>query len=82
MPRVTVLYFAQAREGAGTREERISVPSGSSVGDLLEIARRSHPKLAGMKTATKVALNEELAGGDETLRDGDVVALIPPVAGG
>jgi molybdopterin converting factor small subunit len=30
----------------------------------------------------RIAVNEELAAGDHRLSDGDVVALLPPVAGG
>jgi molybdopterin converting factor small subunit len=35
-----------------------------------------------MKGSMKIALNEEMARGDETLEDGDTVAVLPPVAGG
>ena len=79
---VTVLYFAQAREESGTTEERFSMPADSSVGALVDRAVERHPALRRMKRTIQVALNEELARGDESLREGDVIALIPPVAGG
>lgn len=41
-----------------------------------------HSKLRRMRESAKVALNEDLAKGDEPLEEGDVVALLPPVAGG
>jgi molybdopterin synthase catalytic subunit len=79
---ITVLYFAQAREEAGTGEERFPMPAGSSVEAAVDRAAEKHPKLKRMRRNVQVALNEEMAEGEEVLHDGDVVALIPPVAGG
>jgi len=80
--RVKVLYFGQTRDISGSGEEEFSLPDRSTVGSLLEVASSKHGRLAKMKGATQVALNEEMADGEERLKDGDVVALIPPVAGG
>ncbi|MDB4970132.1 MAG: molybdenum cofactor biosynthesis protein, partial [Myxococcales bacterium] len=49
---------------------------------LLDELERRHPSLAGLRPAIKVAVNEEFVALDRVLSDGDVVALIPPVAGG
>lgn len=79
--RVRVLYFGQAREAAGAREEEMAVPRGSSVGALRRsVESRRH--ISATSGALRVALNEEMAGEDDLLEDGDVVALLPPVAGG
>jgi molybdopterin converting factor small subunit len=41
-----------------------------------------HRRLKGISGSMRVAVNEEIAAGDRMLEDGDVVALLPPVAGG
>jgi molybdopterin converting factor subunit 1 len=80
--RIRVLYFGQTRDGSGLGEESFSLPSGSSVATLARQLISSHPGLRKMMMTTQLALNEELANGDEPLKEGDVVALLPPVAGG
>jgi sulfur-carrier protein len=80
--RVRVLYFGPAREAAGRAEEDFSLPGESSVLTLVGRSMKAHERLRGMSSALRVAVNEEIAGEDERLADGDVVAFLPPVAGG
>jgi molybdopterin converting factor subunit 1 len=80
--RVKVLYFGQAREAAGTAEEDFSLPGASSVLTLVSRSMRAHQQLQGMSTVMRIAVNEEIAGEEDLLSDGDVVAFLPPVAGG
>jgi molybdopterin converting factor subunit 1 len=80
--RVKVLYFGQAREAAGTGSEVLSIPRSSSVGSLVARSTQSHAGLRRMSGSMRIAVNEELAEEDERLEDGDVVAFLPPVAGG
>ena len=79
---VKVLYFGQAREAAGTAEEVLSLPSGTSVRDVVRRSATAHEPLRGLSRTLKVAVNEEIAHPGDVLSDGDVVALLPPVAGG
>jgi molybdopterin converting factor subunit 1 len=80
--RVKVLYFGQAREAAGRGEEDFSLPGASSVLTLVSLSTKAHQKLQGMSSAMRFAVNEEIAGEGDRLADGDVVAFLPPVAGG
>ena len=80
--RVKVLYFGQAREAAGTGGEDLSLPTTSSVRNLVAQSIRSHGALQGMSKSMRIAVNEEIARDDDALADGDVVAFLPPVAGG
>lgn len=80
---VTVLYFAVTRELAGRGSERVELgPEVRTLRDLLEKLADLHPALGGALPRVRVALNEAFAELDECPHDGDVVALIPPVAGG
>jgi len=80
--RVKVLYFGQARDAAGTGDEEFSLPSASSVRALVSKSMKAHRPLLGLTGVMRIAVNEEIAGNDDRLADGDVVAFLPPVAGG
>jgi molybdopterin converting factor subunit 1 len=80
--RVKVLYFGQAREAAGRAEEDFSLPGASSVQTVVSLSTKAHQQLRRMSSAMRFAVNEEIADEDDRLADGDVIAFLPPVAGG
>ncbi|MEO8704990.1 MAG: molybdopterin converting factor subunit 1 [Kofleriaceae bacterium] len=80
--RVTVLYFAVFRERLGRTEEALELPDGSRVQDAIELLAGHHAAIAVLRGKFRVAVNAEFCDDDQVLRDGDEVALIPPVAGG
>ena len=82
MIRIKVLYFGQAREAAGKGMEYISISSTGSVRAVVGEAMRLHGGLRTLESSLRIALNEEVAGDDESVGDGDTVAFLPPVAGG
>jgi molybdopterin converting factor subunit 1 len=78
-----MLYFAAIRDLVGLNEESIELPDEiARVADLPSFLERTKPALSGRLHGVRIAVNETFANGEEPLRDGDVVALIPPVAGG
>jgi molybdopterin converting factor subunit 1 len=78
--RLQVLYFAGLRDQVGRDEETVSLVEGNSVAALCAQLTRS---VAGFSLeAVRVAVNEEFVGQEHALREGDVVAFIPPVSGG
>lgn len=80
--RVRVLYFAVVRERLGRDEETLELPAGADVAAAWRELERWHPELAALRPVVKLAVNEEFAPADRALAAGDVIALIPPVAGG
>jgi len=80
--RVTLLYFAAARERAGTSSEAIDLPEGATAAAALAAACERHPPLAAVATKLRLAVDQEFAGPSRKLREGSEVALIPPVSGG
>lgn len=78
---LTVLYFAAVRELVGTAEERVDF-EGGTIADVAVFLQQRHPALAGRLGAVRFARNEEFAHEGDGVADGDVLALIPPVAGG
>ncbi len=80
---ITVLYFAAVRELVQRDEERIELPPDvKTVSDLASFLAKHHPVLDGRLASVRFARNETFATNSEPIEDGDVVALIPPVAGG
>jgi len=83
---VRLLYFAWLRAKIGTAEEELSLPSQvHDVNALLEWLKSRGPGYAEALKNPKmirVAVNQEYVGPDHRLRDGDEVAIFPPVTGG
>ena len=80
--RVRVKLFARLREAVGAGQMEREVSAGTTVGDLLADLRAEFPALAEAAPRTIVALNRAFAVPDSLIRDGDEVALFPPVSGG
>ena len=80
---VTILYFAAVRDLVGKDEERLMLPEGvTTVGALADHLPTLHEALAERLGYVRFARNEELAQLGDAIAEGDVIALIPPVAGG
>ena len=79
---VRARLFARLREQAGIDAENVELPAGSTVADVYEAIQRLHPGLQADRGSVRAALNQEFAGWDAVLADGDEVAFIPPVSGG
>jgi len=72
--------FGPAAQAAGTRADTMA---GSTVGEILAAARERYgEEFVRVATTCRVWVNGESAGPDVSLRDGDEVALLPPVSGG
>lgn len=78
---LTVLYFAAVRELVGTDEEKVAF-AGATIADFAVFIAQHRPVLAGRLGSVRFARNEEFARNEDGIADGDVIALIPPVAGG
>ena len=78
--RVRVLFFGVLRDGMGEPERELEVAAGSTAGDVVEACRAGAE--GGVWGALAVAVNQEYAGRDRVLAEGDEVALLPPVSGG
>lgn len=79
---VTVRLFAAHREAAGKNAFVADLPDGSTVKDAFALACAEFPAIAQTGRSVAFALNQSHVSGDAQLRDGDEVALLPPVAGG
>ncbi len=82
MVTIRVVYLGPAADWAGVSQERVSVDSGSSLGELVAGLMGSHEALSLRGASLRYAVNEEFAQLETVLSDGDEVAVIPPVSGG
>lgn len=80
MAKVTVRLFARLAQVVGARSVEVEIGEGLTAGDVFALVAREHPGIAGMRVA--FAVNAEYAEAGQALREGDEVALIPPVSGG
>ncbi len=80
--KVKVLLFAQMKEDARASHLDVELQSGATVRDVWESVLESLPKYRGLDSSMAFAVNAEYANKDAVVRDGDEIALIPPVSGG
>jgi len=75
--KVRVKLFAALREQAGTRERELELADGAGVGDVWgALGLGAEPR------GLVYAVNRSYVDRETSLRDGDEVAVIPPVSGG
>ena len=79
--RMTVRYFASIRDRIGLDVEEVEAPDGITLSTLYEGLKRKHEALGELERVL-LAVNGEYMDPSHGLREGDVVAVFPPVSGG
>jgi len=79
---ITLKLFAIYQETVGTPEQTMTLPAGTTAGEVRDRLIKSHPSLAQWKDLTRFGINLQFVDEDATLKDGDELVLIPPVSGG
>jgi molybdopterin synthase catalytic subunit len=80
--RVRVLFFGILKELAGKSADEIELREGSRVSDVLQHYRAKAPEIGNLFPSIALAVNQQYAGPETTLKANDEVALLPPVSGG
>lgn len=79
---VRVRFFARYAELVGRSEAEVSLPLPATVGDVVRRVREEFPGGRALPERPLTAVNLKHVKLDATVRDGDEVALLPPIAGG
>jgi sulfur-carrier protein len=79
---VTVKLFAAFQEAIATNEMQLAIPANASVMQVYDHLASEYPILEKWRSLTRYAVNLDFVEPDTILKDGDEVALIPPVSGG
>jgi molybdopterin converting factor subunit 1 len=79
--KINLLAFGIARDILGARQMELELEEGVLVSQWLQDLKANYPKFSGL-TSLAIAVNSEYARQDLVLKEGDEVAIIPPVSGG
>jgi len=79
---VRVRLFAIVRDRAGAGEALLELRDGASVADAAAALAERFPAIADFLPRAAFAVNQTYAAKDVGLKDGDELAVIPPVSGG
>jgi molybdopterin converting factor subunit 1 len=80
--RVNVKLFAILRERTGKSDLPLELPEGETVRAAANMLGDREPAIAKYLARVAFAVNREYVPMETVLRDGDELAVIPPVSGG
>src|SRR5215510_13560140 len=79
---VRVLFFGAARDVTGHEEIQLSLASATTAESARSQILSDYPNLRRFGNSLLLAVNQEYARPEREIRDGDELALFPPVSGG
>ncbi len=80
--RVNINTYSSVKTICGFSERELEFPERSSVHDIMQKLFNEYDELGKMKGRLLFALNEEYCEESTIIRDGDSLAVFPPVSGG
>jgi molybdopterin converting factor subunit 1 len=78
--KVQVLFFGATADATGEREIELDLAEQAKAADALQQILRKFPQLKSHSLL--FAVNQEYAGGDEIVKNGDELAVFTAVSGG
>ena len=79
---VNVQFFGYLRQRTGQNEYQLELADGADVASAIEKVYATYPDLREADTSLRIAIGREFATRAAKLRDGDTLALMPPLQGG
>jgi len=79
---VRVLFFGMLKDLAGRSSDLLSLPEQATLNDVVVHYEDLIPRLVQLASSIAVSINQEFAGPDSKLKEGDEIAFLPPVSGG
>lgn len=78
---IKLLFFGIARDLIGVSSLEVVLPTNCTVTSFKELLKKQHPELNQMSVYA-IAINESYATDETVIKNGDIIAVIPPVSGG
>ena len=79
---ITVQFFAQLRDLAGTSEHIVELPDDATVAELLAQLYRDYPSLEKWNDRILIGAGVDFVRREHRLQRGESIAIMPPVQGG
>ena len=79
---VRILFFGVLKDLAGQGGESLDLAENATLGDVLSHYEARIPRLKEWVSSIAMSVNQEYAGPEAKLSQGDEIALLPPVSGG
>ena len=79
---VRTLFFGMLKDLAGRSSDSLNLPENATLGDVVAHYEELIPRLGELAASIAISINQEFAGPDSKLKDGDEIAFLPPVSGG
>jgi molybdopterin converting factor subunit 1 len=79
---VTVLFFGAARDAVGQDQVALVLSGAPTAGNAMKDILEKYPELRRFGSSLLLAVNQEYARADRTVRADDELAVFPPVSGG
>jgi molybdopterin converting factor subunit 1 len=80
--RISILYFATVKDATGIGMESIDLSNDTSIREMLSKISIIYPKLNHILNNIQIAVNYRIVDLNTVLKEGDEVALLPPISGG
>jgi molybdopterin synthase catalytic subunit len=80
--RIRVLLFGMLKDIVGRQEDSLELETGARLASVVSYYGSRFPGFHALSGSIACSLNEEYASSSDLLKDGDEVALLPPVSGG
>jgi molybdopterin synthase catalytic subunit len=77
-----VNFYSYFKELTGCAQTTVTLPAGSTLGDLLSALSGRFPKLVAMQRSLLLAVGVDYQDRGYVVQDGDEISLFPPVQGG
>jgi molybdopterin converting factor small subunit len=79
---ISVECMGASMRWCGSERLALELPDAATVGEALHRLSQRYPELASRRLKVAVAIGDEIVPQDRPIREGEIIALIPPVSGG
>jgi len=79
---VRILFFGVLKDLTGRASDLLNLPERATLGDVVMHYVDISPRLNELAPSLALSINQEFAGPESPLKEGDEIAFLPPVSGG